>query len=102
MPQQQDKREIGPPEQAVALRAMISCADENEHVSVTGAEKMAFHPPRAAPSTEGEDHSRWWKHCWMPQQQDGRVPSPPEQALTLRAMISCADDNAHISVAGAE
>ena len=89
------QREIGPPEQAVTLRAMTSCADENAHVSVAGAETMTFHPSCAAASTEGEDHSRWWKHCWMPQQQENWEIGPPEQAVTHRAMISCADENAH-------
>ena len=93
------KKVSSPPEQAVTLRAMISCADENAHMhtSVWPGTKRC-----AAASNEGEDHSRWWKHCWMPQQQEKKVSSPPEQTVTLRAMISCADENAHISVAGAK
>ena len=93
--------DIGPPEQALTLRAMISCADDNAHVRVAGDEMMAFHPPCAATSNEGKDHLRRWKHCWMPQQQEKWEIGPPEQAVTHRAMISCADENAHVSVAGA-
>ena len=69
-PNKKQKSMPSPPEQAVTLRAMISCADENAHISVAGDETMAFHPPCAAASNEGEDHSWWWKHCWKPQQQE--------------------------------
>ena len=81
MPQQQEKWEIGPPEQAVTHRAMISCADENAHVRVAGAETMDFHPPCAAASNEGENHSRCESTVGSPNNKKKAIPNQTPLAV---------------------